>query len=106
MFKRITFISGLKNKKYTNVKKITLKKKSLKLKVGKTAKIKADMVLEDKKKKQLSSRHARKLRYASSDSKIAKVSKKGKVKAVKKGRCVIYVYARNGYAKKVNVTVE
>ena len=98
-------VSGLKNKKYTNVKKITLKKKSLKLKVGKTAYIKADTILEDKKKKPLSSRHARKLRYASSDSRIVTVSKKGKVKAVKRGKCVIYVYARNGYAKKVSVTV-
>ncbi|MCI8339376.1 MAG: hypothetical protein HFH62_12000 [Lachnospiraceae bacterium] len=28
------------------------------------------------------------------------------VKAVGKGSCIVYVYARNGYAKKVQVKVE
>ena len=60
-------------------------------------------MLVDKKKKPLSNKHARRLRYASDDKKIATVSKTGKIKAKKKGKCKIYVYARNGYAKKINI---
>lgn len=45
------------------------------------------------------------LRYESSDSKVASVSGKGKVKAISKGTCTIYVYAQNGVYKKVKVKV-
>ena len=48
----------------------------------------------------------RKLRYASADANIATVDAKGKVKGIKSGICVIYVYAANGFAKKVTVTVK
>ena len=70
------------------------------------ATIKAKTVLVDKKKKQLSNAHAKQFRYASSNKKVATVSSKGKITAVGKGSCVVYVYARNGYAKKVKVTVK
>lgn len=42
----------------------------------------------------------------SSDEKIATVNKNGKIKGISKGTCTIYVYSRNGYAKKVSVTVK
>lgn len=58
------------------------------------------------KKKPLSDKHAKTFRYASRNKKIATVSKNGKIKAVAKGKCTIYVYARNGYTKKVQVTVK
>ncbi|MDD6070578.1 MAG: MBG domain-containing protein [Clostridiales bacterium] len=99
-------IVGRKNFKQTNVKNITLKKKSYTLKVGKTAKVKAKTVLVDKKKKPLNNKHARELRFATDNKKVATVSKKGVIKAVGKGSCIIYVYARNGYTKEVKVTVE
>ena len=53
----------------------------------------------------LSDRHAPKFRYASTDESIATVDKKGKVTGVSAGTCYVYVYAKNGYAKKVKVTV-
>lgn len=99
-------IVGTKNTKYTNVKKIKLSKSKYTLKVNKTATIKAKIVLVDKKKKQLSDSHAPEFRYASSNTKVATVNKSGKITAVKKGTCYIYVYAKNGYAKKVKVTVK
>ena len=99
-------IVGTKNTKYTNVKKIKLSKSKYTLKVNKTATIKAKIVLVDKKKKQLSDSHAPEFRYASSNTKVATVNKNGKITAVKKGTCYIYVYAKNGYAKKVKVTVK
>ena len=99
-------IVGRKNVAFTNVKAIKLTKSKYTIKVGKTAKIKAKTILVDKTKKQLSNAHATEFRYASSDKKIAIVNKKGKIKGIKAGTCTIYVYARNGYAKKIKVTVK
>ncbi len=73
---------------------------------GKTSKIKARVILANAKRKSLSDAHAPMFRYASSDKKIATVDKKGKITAKKQGSCYIWVYAKNGYAKKVKVTVK
>ena len=99
-------VVGTKNAKYTNVKKIKLSKSSYTLKANKTATVKAEIVLEDKKKKQLSDGHAPEFRYASSNTKVAAVDANGRIKAVGKGTCYIYVYAKNGYAKKIKVVVK
>ena len=99
-------IVGKNNKTYTNAKAVKVKKNFYTLRKGKTAKISASTVLVEKGKKQLTDAHAKEFRYASTDKKVAKVSAKGKIKAVGKGKCTIYVYARNGYAKKVKVTVK
>lgn len=99
-------IVGKNNKKYTNVKKIRVKKNSYTLKQGGTIMIQAKVVLVSRGKKQLSNAHARQFRYASSDKKIATVSKNGKIKAVGKGTCIVYIYARNGYAKAIKITVK
>ena len=102
----IGHIVGKNNYAYTNVKQVKLAKSQFTLKVGMTSKIKAKTVLMDKKKKQLSNAHAQEFRYATSSKKVAAVSKKGKITAVGKGTCTIYVYARNGYAKKIKVKVK
>ena len=99
-------IVGKNNATYTNAKQIKLTKSKFTLKAGKTAKIKAKVVLVDKKKKPLSNAHAKQFRYATSNKTVATVSKAGKIKAVGKGSCTIYVYARNGYAKKITVKVK
>ena len=98
-------IVGKKNTRETNTKGIKLNKTSFKLKVGKKATIKGKAILVDKTKKPLSDKHAKELRFASSDKKVATVTEKGVIKAVGKGTCTIYVYARNGYARKVKVIV-
>ena len=99
-------IVGRKSKKYTNVKSITVKKTKETIRLGKTRTIKAKVNLQDKRKKQLSKAHAAEFRYVSTDKKVATVSKKGKIKAVGKGKCYVYVYAKNGCAKKITVTVK
>ena len=48
----------------------------------------------------------KKLTYVSSNKKVATVDKKGKIKAKKKGKCTIYVYAKNGKRAAVKVTVK
>ena len=98
-------VVGTKNKTYSNVKKLTLAKNSFSIKKGKTAKIKAKVTLFNKKKKHLNKGHGATVRYISSDKNVATVDKNGKIKAVGKGKCTIYVFSINGLMKKVKVTV-
>ena len=89
--------------KVGNIKKLTLNKKSVKIKKKKTFQIKAKQVPSSKK---LKVKKHRKLTYESSNPAVASVSKKGKVKGLKKGKAIIYVYAQNGVFAKVKVTVK
>jgi len=73
-----------KGGKYGNPKSVTVKKKT-----------------GNKKIKKLAA-----MRYESSNTAVATVSKKGVVKAMGKGRCFVYAYAQNGVAKKVKVVVK
>ncbi len=97
--------AGKDSKKYKNPKDIKLSTKNVSINVGGTANIKASVKMESGKKKALSTGHAAKLRYASSDISIATVDKSGKVTGVGAGTCTVYVYAQNRLAKKVAVTV-
>ncbi len=99
-------VAGINNKRQTNTKSIKLSKSKFTLSEGRTAKIKAKLVLVDKKKKTLPGGHAAKIRYVSSDVSVAKVNNKGKITAVGKGTCTVYVYGLDGAYKKVNVTVK
>jgi uncharacterized protein YjdB len=98
------YVAGKDNSKLTNAKSIKLTKKSLSVDTGKTVNIKASVKLADKKKKL--PKNAAKLRYVSSDETIATVDKKGAVKGVNSGTCFVYVFAVNGLAKKVEITVK
>jgi len=89
--------------KYTNSKAVSLNKKKLVIKKGKKASIKAITIPVYKKLKQ---KTVRKVRYESSNTAIASVSSSGKVKAVRKGSCIIYVYSQSGVAKKEKITVK
>ena len=99
-------VVGRKNAKYSNVKSISLNKTSYTLKKGKTAKIQGKTILEDKTKKQLTDAHAKTFRFRTSNKNVATVSANGTITAVGKGTCTIYVYAVNGCAKSVKVTVK
>lgn len=46
-----------------------------------------------------------KVYYESSNPKVAAVTKKGVIRAKKKGKCTVYAYAGNAICKKVKVTV-
>jgi uncharacterized protein YjdB len=102
----IAHVVGKNNKKFSNVKKLILKKSAFTIKAGKTKQIRAQYRLVYPDRKQLTDAHAPTYRYASTNKKVAKVTKQGEIKAVRKGKCTIYVYAKNGYAKAVKVTVK
>ena len=90
---------------FTNVRKVMVKKKKVVLEKGDSFKIKAKLSKQIAGKK-LPKTHAPKLRYISSDKKVAKVTRKGKIKAVKAGKAKIYVFAHNGVSKTVKVEVK
>ena len=93
------------NKNYTNPKGVTVKEESVSLKSGKTCRIKASVKKLKKGKKLMPSSHAPKLRYLSSNKKVATVSSSGMITAKAKGSCKIYVFAVNGASKAIEVTV-
>lgn len=84
-----------------NAKSVKLNKNKVTLKTGKTWRIKAK---EIKQSKPL--RHHREVSFESSRPQTATVSKKGVIKAKKKGKCTIFAYAQSGVYKKVQVTVK
>lgn len=86
--------------KVANPVKITAKK-NLTLKKGKTKKISVRLKSSLKVKV-----HIARFRYESTNTKIATVNKKGKVKAKKKGSCNIYAYSQNGLYVKIKVKVK
>lgn len=100
-----TFTSG-GNGKLTNAKKVTVKKSSYTLAVGKTATIKAKITKQKNSSKLRLACHTSKLRYISSLKSVAKVDKNGKITAKCPGRCKIYVIASNGVRKAISVTVK
>ena len=57
-------------------------------------------------KKDKKIRSHRGLAYESTKPSVAAVTKKGKIKAKSKGTCKIFVYAQNGVAKVIRVTVK
>lgn len=95
---------GKKNTTVTDAKKIQVSKSAYSLNKGKTAKIKATIVKKNNKLPLFG--HTAKFRYDTSNKKVATVSKDGKITAKGKGTCYVYIYAVNGCAKKVKVTVK
>ena len=91
--------------RYTAAKSLTVKKSSVSIRKGGTYKIKAAVKKQNSRKKLMPASHSAKIRYMSTNSKVATVSSSGKIKAVKKGTCYIYVYAQNGVFKKIKLKV-
>lgn len=100
-------IAGCDSKKYSNPKAVKLLSGSkLTLTTGDSFAIEAKTVLADKSKKSLSDSHAKEFRFASNNTKIATVDAEGNITAKKAGKCYVYVYARNGFTKRITVVVE
>lgn len=79
------------------LKKISLNKKKLTLKKGKTYKLKVSYKPNTKSVKQMAKK---KIKWKSSNKKVATVTKSGKIKALKKGKATITVT----YSKKIKAT--
>lgn len=100
--------TNTKGGKVTVAKSLTVKQgkkvvSKLTLKKGKSVTIKAT---ENKEEKKLKVKTHRKVKFESSDKKIATVNNSGKITGVKKGKATVYAYAQNGIYKTVKVTVK
>ena len=89
--------------KVGNYQYVKVNKKSVKLKKGKTFAIKPKQIPSSNK---LKVKKHRAVCYESSNTNVAGVSKRGVIKAKKKGSCVVYVYSQSGVFTKVKVTVK
>ncbi|MBR6223667.1 MAG: Ig-like domain-containing protein, partial [Lachnospiraceae bacterium] len=89
-----------------NASSVTVAKKNIELKSGKTANVDAKVVLTTTKKAQLYKGHAAEIRYVSSNTAVATVDAKGKITAKGKGKCTVYAVAVDGKRTTVNVKVE
>lgn len=101
-----------KGGKVTNYKKVTVKvkkgkkwknAKNVAVKEGATMKLKVKLTKQSKKGKV--KKHA-KVRYESSNTKVATVTPSGTIMAKAKGTCTVYAYAQNGVCKALNVNVK
>ena len=103
-------IVGSGSKKHSNVKGIKIESTKIILSLDDNTAAPSSYtlnpvaVLKDSSKKMLL--HTAEFRYATSNSSVATVGKDGTITAKGKGTCYIYVYAQNGYAKKIKVTVK
>ena len=88
--------------KTVNNKSVKLSKTTVSLKKGKSLKLKAVPVPQKKGKKV--KKHTA-VRFESSNTKVAKVSRGGLITAKGKGTCYIYAYAQNGICKRTKVLV-
>ena len=92
---------GGKYRNATSVKSNT--KKKIKLTAGKKQTLKPSIASKVSVGRKLTT--YRKTAYESSDPTVAKVTAKGRIKAVGKGTCTIYIYAQNGVYIAVKVKV-
>ena len=79
-----------------------MNKKSVKVKRKKKFLIKAKQIPESSK---ATIHNHRKISFESGNPKVVSVSSKGKVKALKKGKAFVYVYAQNGICAKIKIVV-
>ncbi|MBQ3360559.1 MAG: Ig-like domain-containing protein [Prevotella sp.] len=95
------------DKKYTNPKSLSVAKDTVTIKKGKTSQIKPSVTPVKAGKELLKKNHNVEIfRYMSSNTAIATVSSSGKITAIKKGTCKVYVVAPNGLWKEISVTVK
>ena len=92
-------------KTQTNARSVTVEKTKISVKRGKTKQINADVKKVKSKLELMGRSHAAKLRYLSTNKKIATVNNSGKIKGISRGSCYVYVYAHNGVSKRITVKV-
>ncbi|MGN0395898.1 MAG: Ig-like domain-containing protein, partial [Coprococcus sp.] len=95
-----------KNNEFTNIKSIKLSKKSYTLNVNQTVRLKPTLTKVTESKELIEDYHGPKLYYCSTNTNVATVDSKGRIKAKASGKCTIYVISISGVTKSVKVTVK
>ena len=97
-----TIHATTKDGKYTNAQSVKVNKTKVTLKKNKTFQLKCSEVAPKGKRVDIH----RSISYESSNTQIATITKKGVIKAKKKGTCYVYAYAQNCVYKKIKVMVK
>ena len=101
---RKIYAAATASKRYGDAAEVRTDKKTCKIKIGRSTKIKARAVCRNGKKQIKGQCKA--VRFVSLNPSIAKVNAGGKVKGLKKGSCTIRVFAKNGRSKDVKIVVK
>ena len=100
------YVAGAANSLKTDTNQVRIKgDETLSAKKGEVIKLSVVRTLNEEKEADIATGKIKALRYVSTDKNVAKVSKNGKITAVGKGRCFIYVVSENGRFDKVEVKV-
>ena len=89
----------------TNPTGINVSKKAVTVKKGSTVKVKGKVVKGNTIKTMLNKKHGSKVRFQSTNKKIATVTDKGVIKGKAAGTCTIYALTFNGISAPIKVTV-
>lgn len=93
------------SKLYTNPSKLTINRSEILLREDGTFAVKATVKKLSSGKILILPSHCARVRYYTTDKNVVTVSKTGKIKAVAKGTCKVYVITSNGIKKAILVTV-
>lgn len=99
-------MAGSKHKKYTNIKRVKAKKKSIVLKRGKKTKLALKVTKAKKSKKLLPSSYGHPLMYKTTDKSVASVSSAGVIGGKKAGTCKVQIFTQSGFAGEIKVKVK
>lgn len=99
-------VAGSKHKKYTNIKRVKAKKKSIVLKRGKKTKLALKVTKAKKSKKLLPSSYGHPLMYKTTDKSVASVSSAGVIGGKKAGTCKVQIFTQSGFAGEIKVKVK
>lgn len=88
------------------IKKLKPLRKKFTIKKGRSIKLKINIIMNNSKKILSTKAGSPVLIYKSSNKKIATINSKGKIKGIRKGKCTIYISAKNGVSTKVKIKVK
>ena len=101
----ILHVAGRDSTKWTNAKQLKTSSGKRTVILGKSLRVSAKILKENKALRLLSKKHGARVRYWSTNKAVATVSKNGKVTTTGKGTCYIYMTALNGTKTRVKLTV-
>ena len=95
-------VACTKGGSYDNYKSVSVSQRHVRLARNQSVTVKAKAVAPSKNRKV---RQYRKVKFETTNKKVAAVSKNGTIRGVGKGTCTVYAYAQNGVYKRIRVTV-
>lgn len=100
------YVAGAKNTEKTDTCSVNIEgDETVSLKKGKVIRLSVSRELNEADEADIATGKIKAIRYISTNTSVAKVSKNGKVTGVKKGTCYIYAVSENGHFDKIKIKV-